>query len=101
MFSVEALAEVIRTEISNQESNVDYDAMSEAELESLIEKLENKAVACKAAMAKKAADGAEAPKKKEAPKMVAKKAEGEWPDLPWGGACRAVHRFCLLPAPIC
>ena len=79
-----AIAEAIKVEVERQQANVDYDAMSVADLEAVIASLEGRLTLCKAAASKRGAG--DAPAKKEAPKKVAAKSEGTWPELPWGVA---------------
>ena len=97
-----SIAAVVRKEIERQQANVDYDAMSEEELAQVIESLKSRLDLCNAVIESRTSGAApaaaavpaavpeltsegDAPVKKEAPKMVAKKVEGSWPELPWGG----------------
>ena len=84
----QALVAAVAQEIERQNANVNYDVMDAEELELMVERLQAKLDLCKTELESRAAQGT---KKKEAPKMVAAKAEkGDWPELPWGGA-RADH----------
>ena len=85
---VAAITEAVKTEIERQQAAVDYDALSAEELEKVIANLHGRLTLCQNAAAARAGGGA---KKKEGPKMVAKKAEGSWPELPWGGVQRVAR----------
>ena len=90
------IADAVKAEIERQQANVDYDAMGADELEKVMAALQSRLALCKAAVEKRglaAPDVTDAAPKKEAPKMVAKKAEGTWPELPWGGERRSVSLF--------
>ena len=80
MLNMDAITEAIRMEINKQQAEINYDDMAEDALVEVIEQLQNKLALAKAAQAAK----------KDTPKMVAKKSEGSWPELPWGGACHAL-----------
>ena len=81
--------------------------MDVEELQRIIGTLETRLDLMKAAVQARGlgdavADGAEAADaapKKEAPKMVAAKSEGQWPELPWGGAQPPVAEPPRLPYP--
>ena len=104
----DAIASVVKAEIERQQAAVDYNALSVEELEKVVQHLQSRLELSKAVIAKRAAtvgtevgavananaeasdaspaaEGDEPPPKKDAPKLVAKKAEGNWPELPWGG----------------
>ena len=102
MLDPTGIANVVKAEIERQQAILDYDSLGTEELERVVEALQSRLALCKATVAARAEAGAapadvtdaEAPPKKEAPKMVATKAEGTWPELPWGGAC------CATPYPV-
>jgi len=73
------IAAAVQAEIERQQTDVVYDNLSVSELEEVVAHLTSRLELCKEALAAKTGV-------KEEVKMVAKKAEGEWPDLPWGVA---------------
>lgn len=79
----EAIAAAVAKEIERQQKEVVYEDLSVDELNNVCAQLTAKLELVKAAMDKKGG-AAEAP-------MKARKAEGNFPELPWGGACLAVH----------
>ena len=82
MLSSDAIAAAVKAEIERQQKALVYDELSEDELEKVIESLSKKLEMAKAALEKAGKGAAPA-----APAMVApKKAEGGWPELPWGVA---------------
>ena len=82
-----AITAAVQKEIERQQSVVNYDELSTEELNASITSLTAKLELCKAALQKK--DGTLA-----APKLVAAKATGSWPDLPWGGEFTNCHTCC-------
>ena len=75
-----AIAAAVQKEIERQQANVCYDDLPKEDLERAIENLQARLAMCQAAVEARAGGA-----KKEAPKMVATKVEGDWPELPWGG----------------
>ena len=93
MLDLSAIANSVKAEVERQQVGLDYDALTEVELQRVIANLESRLDLCKNAIASRSAAvpataeaDVDAPAAKEAPKMVAKKSEGNWPDLPWGVA---------------
>ncbi len=72
-----AIAKAVQAEIERQQTDVVYSDLSVAELEDVIKHLSSRLDLCKQALAEKQGGAA------AAPKMVAQKATGSWPELPW------------------
>ena len=73
-----AIAKAVQAEIERQQTDVVYSDLSVAELEDVIKHLSSRLDLCKQALAEKQGGAAAA-----APKMVAQKVTGSWPELPW------------------
>ena len=74
-----AIAAAVKAEIERQQ-NVNYDELSQQELERVVEQLQSKLALCKDVLAKRG--GA----KPEPAALKAEKVTGSWPELPWGPA---------------
>jgi hypothetical protein len=98
-----AIAAAVKAEIEKQQAAVNYDDLSEADLQAIVGQLTSKLELCKSALAAKSGGAA------AAPAMKAAKSTGTYPDLPWGGkraerlpeACPpSVLPWCWV-APLC
>jgi len=78
--SAAAIAQAVQAEIERQQANVNYDGMSEEELQTVISQLTEKLSLCQTAMS------ARSGKPKEVAARKAEKVVGDWPELPWGAA---------------
>ena len=91
-----AITKAVQTEIERQQTDVVYNDLSVEELEGVVEHLTARLELCKEALTAKGGG------KKPEVKLVAKKTEGTWPDLPWTDRTpRRSHTCCCRRRPAC